>query len=53
MNIGFTGLLTIVLVAAKVFGFATYGWAAAFSPVIITFALYLMILGLGLFVASK
>ena len=53
MNIGFTGLLTIVLVAAKVFGFATYGWVTAFYPVIITFAFYLMILGLGLFVASK
>jgi len=53
MKIGFTGLLTIVLVAAKVFGFATYGWAVALSPIIITFALYLMILGLGLFVASK
>ena len=53
MNIGFTGLLTIVLVAAKVFGFATYGWVTAFYPVIITFALLLIVIGLGLFVSTK
>lgn len=35
MGIGFVGALTLLLVAAKLFGFATYGWLVAFSPVLI------------------
>jgi uncharacterized membrane protein (DUF485 family) len=39
MRVGFFELLTIVLISAKVFGFATYGWFTAFSPLIVGFVL--------------
>lgn len=42
MQIGFLGLLTLLLVGAKLFGFAGYSWFIAFLPVIVP----LFILGL-------
>lgn len=35
MTIGFLGFLTLLLVAAKLFGFATFSWFVAFLPIIL------------------
>lgn len=36
---GFLGALTLLLVAAKLFGTATYGWLVALSPMIGCYAI--------------
>lgn len=35
-GIGFIGILTIILVAAKAFGFAHYSWFVAFMPLVVS-----------------
>lgn len=36
MNVGIFGLLTLLLVILKVFGFFAYSWWAVFAPLIIS-----------------
>lgn len=37
MQIGFLGVLTLIFVAAKIFGYITWSWWIIFSPVIFGF----------------
>ena len=39
MQIGFLGILTLVFVAAKIFGYITWSWWIIFSPILIGTAL--------------
>lgn len=48
ISIGFTGLLTLVFVAGRVFGFIDWAWIWVFSPLWIPFALLIAILLLAL-----
>lgn len=50
-GIGFLGLLTIVFVIAKITGYITWSWWLVFSPMIIGFALILIILAIILIIA--
>lgn len=50
-GIGFVGLLTLLFVSAKLFGFIDWSWWWVFSPMLITTAVVAVILGgLGLLV---
>ena len=44
MKIGFTGLLTLLFVAAKIFGYITWSWWWVFSPLWIGAALAFVLL---------
>lgn len=43
-GIGFVGLLTLIMVAAKAFGFAQYSWMVAFLPLVASIVLWLAII---------
>lgn len=51
-KIGFTGLLSLIFAAAKVFGFISWSWLWVFSPLWITLALALGIFVIGLAIAG-
>lgn len=48
---GFLGCLTLVLVAAKVFGFAHYGWLVALSPMFVGLGIVAVTILLGIVAA--
>jgi hypothetical protein len=48
---GFLGCLTLVLVAAKVFGFAHYSWLIALSPVFVALGIVAVTILLGIIAA--
>lgn len=49
-GIGFTGVLTIIFVIAKLFGVINWSWWLVFTPVLISLGIFILILGvLGIF----
>lgn len=46
-GIGIAGALTIIFVLCKIFGFINWSWWVVFSPLIVSFSLLLLILGVA------
>ena len=52
-GIGFAGLLTILFIALKLTGFITWSWWWVVSPIWITIVLVIIILTVGVIIATK
>ena len=46
----FMGLLTLLLVAAKLFGFVSYSWLVVFAPTLIVIGFFGLLFITGVFV---
>lgn len=51
-GIGFVGLLTIVFITLKLTGYITWSWVWVLSPIWITTAVFLLVLGIALIIIA-
>ena len=47
MKVGFLGLLSLLFVAAKLFGFISWGWWLVLLPAIIGFSINILIIAMA------
>jgi hypothetical protein len=52
-GIGFVGLLTIVFIVLKLIGYITWSWVWVLSPLWIGFVIFLIVLGIFIWIGTR